>query len=79
VLPAEDGRRRRPPAGPALKGVEKLLTTNLTSMDTTERDAGMLLLAFTVPALTQVGTIDEPTPMSRRRTGAFEMALLDRA
>jgi hypothetical protein len=26
VLPAEDGRRRRPPAGPALKFVEKLLT-----------------------------------------------------
>jgi hypothetical protein len=48
-------------------------------MDTTERDAGMLLLAFTVPALTQVGRIDEPTPMSRRRTGAFEVALLDRA
>jgi hypothetical protein len=38
VLPAEDGRRRRPPAGPALKAVEKLLTTILTSPDTTERN-----------------------------------------
>jgi hypothetical protein len=38
----EDGRRRRPPAGPALKFVEKLLPTRLTSTDTTERNAGML-------------------------------------
>jgi hypothetical protein len=41
----EDGRRRRPPAGPALKFVEKLLTTNLTSTDTTERNIGMLRVA----------------------------------
>jgi len=36
----EDGRRRRPPAGPALKFVEKLLPTNLTSADVTGRDRG---------------------------------------
>jgi hypothetical protein len=27
VLPAEDGRRRRPPAGPALRIVRKFVTT----------------------------------------------------
>jgi hypothetical protein len=30
VLPAEDGRRRRPPAGPALRVLEKVVTTSLT-------------------------------------------------
>jgi hypothetical protein len=38
--------RGRPPQAAArragLEFVEKLLTTNLTSMDTTERDAGMI-------------------------------------
>ena len=44
-LPAEDGRRRRPPAGPALRRVEKDLT-KLTSTDATERNAGMLLAFY---------------------------------
>jgi hypothetical protein len=38
VLPAENGRRRRPPARPVLKkDVKKLLTTNLTSTDVLAR------------------------------------------
>jgi hypothetical protein len=44
-LPAEGGR---PQAG--LEFVEKLLPTKLTSTDTTERDAGMLLLVHPRPA-----------------------------
>jgi hypothetical protein len=58
ALPAEDGRRRRPPAGPALRVVEKLLTTKLTSTDTTERNAGMLrvlLVAMLVELATGSG------------------------
>jgi hypothetical protein len=31
TVPAEDGRRRRPPAGPALKAVEKPLTAGLAA------------------------------------------------
>jgi hypothetical protein len=64
VLPA----RGRPPQAAArragLEGVEKLLPTKLTSTDTTEQDAGMLLLALTVPAPTQARTIDRSTPVS---------------
>jgi len=46
VLPAEDGRRRRPARRDGLEFVEKLLPNEahqLTSTDTTKRNAGMLL------------------------------------
>jgi hypothetical protein len=48
-LATEDGRRRRPPAG-GLEDVEKRLPTKLTSTDTTEPNAGMLLVLHPRPA-----------------------------
>jgi hypothetical protein len=44
VLPAEDGRRRRPPAGPALKDVEKVLTRS--SPARTRRSGTLACFAF---------------------------------
>jgi hypothetical protein len=52
--PSGRAGRGRPPQAAArragLEFVEKLLTTNLTSTDTMERDAGMLLLLHPRPA-----------------------------
>jgi hypothetical protein len=67
VLPAEVGRRRRPPAGAGLEFVEKLLTTNLTSTETTERNTGMLRVPHRRIACSNWLPILAPRRPGRRR------------
>ena len=43
-LPAEDGRRRRPPAGPALKVVRKIITASSSAAEVRPRPSVSALL-----------------------------------
>ena len=72
--------RGRPPQAAArragLEFVEKLLTANLTSTDTTERDAGMLLLVhrLSTPSPCLVGLATRVPSLRCRDTSAARLA-----